>query len=65
MELSKWRVSTNYIGGRKKYQVYRILDDSEVVHAGNRETIGCAFNDYELAMMVADQMNKKEEQNES
>lgn len=58
--MSKWRVSSNYIGGQKRYQVYRMLDDGEVDHSGNRETIGCTFRDYDLAVRVAEQMNGKE-----
>lgn len=55
--MSKWRVSSTIINGQKKYQVYRIVDDNEVDHSGNREKVGCTFSSYDLAMTVAAQMN--------
>ena len=62
--MSKWRVSSNYIGGQKRYQVYRMLDDDELDHSGNRETVSCTFKEYDLAVMVANQMNSKEKDHE-
>ena len=55
--MSKWRVSSNTINGQKIYEVYKIIDDNEVDHSGNREKIGCTFKSYDLAQTVADQMN--------
>ena len=32
-----WRVSSNLINGKMRYQVYRLLDENEPDHSGNRK----------------------------
>ena len=58
---SEWRVSSNYVGGKDVYQVYRLLDVNEVDHSGNREVIG-TFDDEKRAQWCADAKNRMEEQ---
>lgn len=55
--MSKWRVSSTWIGNQKRYQVIRTIDEEEVDHSGNREVLGATFVEYKLAQYVADQMN--------
>ena len=58
---SEWRVTTNIIGGVKKYGVYRIRDTNEVDHSGNREELDRWFDERELAQIYADSMNEEGE----
>ena len=37
---SKWKVSSQYIGGEKMYIALRVLDTSQPQHGGNVETKG-------------------------
>ncbi len=37
---SKWKVSSQFIGDEKVFQVYRLKDISKVDHSGNREYAG-------------------------
>lgn len=37
---SEWRVSSNPVGGKMLYGVYRLRDVSKVHHSGNMETRG-------------------------
>ena len=37
---SKWKVSSQYIGGEKMYIALRVLDLSQPQHGGNVETKG-------------------------
>ena len=36
---SEWRVTCNYIGGERFYDVYRLRDLDEIDHSGNREYV--------------------------
>ena len=58
--MSEWKVSRNYIGGMKLYQVYRLLDVNGVDHAGNREYKPGLFDSEAVAQQVADALNGKE-----
>ena len=58
---SEWRISSQYLGGRKVYQVYRIKDMRIVDHSGNREEIGEWFDTEEEARAAADAKNRREE----
>ncbi|MFP3154436.1 hypothetical protein LQZ18_08405 [Lachnospiraceae bacterium ZAX-1] len=33
----KWEVTSNSIGGKTMYAVYRLIDEDEINHSGNRE----------------------------
>lgn len=58
--MSLWKVSVNWIGGEKAYQVYRQKDPAEVDHAGNREYSDRIFDDEDLAQAYADTLNEEE-----
>lgn len=53
----EWKISSQYLGGRKVYQVYRIKDMRIVDHSGNREYAGGLTNDEAEAMELAVKMN--------
>lgn len=58
MELkSKWKVSSNPVGGKTLYQVYRIRDLNEVNHSGNRENAGELTENKDEAQLAADLLN--------
>ena len=48
---SEWRISSQYLGGRKVYQVYRIKDMRIVDHSGNREYAGKLTDDEAVRLM--------------
>jgi hypothetical protein len=54
---SKWKVSSNYMGDKKCYQVYRICKIHETDHSGNREYHGGILTDREEAVLLAKKMN--------
>ncbi len=54
--MAKWKVSSNFIG-RMVYQVYRIINETEVDHAGNREYYHQIFETKEEAQATADKLN--------
>lgn len=62
---SEWRISSQYLGGRKVYQVYRIKDMRIVDHSGNREYAGSWYKDKADAQAVADEMNEMEASNDA
>ena len=55
---SKWKVTSNPIGDRIKYAVYRLLDQQKTDHSGNREFATMYMDDREQAQTIADQMNE-------
>lgn len=57
---SEWKISSQYLGGRKVYQVYRIKDMRIVDHSGNREYAGGLTDDEAEAMALAERLNKEE-----
>ena len=59
---SKWKVSSNYIGGAMEYQVVRVLDTDRIEHSGNREVHGIYQRAYD-AELVAAMLNRKEQDN--
>lgn len=61
-EHSEWRISTNPIAGKKFYQVYRIIDVTEVEHSGNRETRGGLYESRIDAEKLAATLNEEEAQ---
>jgi hypothetical protein len=54
---NEWKVSTQYCGGEKIYQVYRIRDENEVDHTGNREYVPGIFETSEAAHEKAKELN--------
>lgn len=61
--MSKWRISSMYLGGKKVYQVYRIKDMRVVDHSGNREYAGGLLRDETEAMELAAKLNREEASN--
>ena len=57
---SEWTISSQYLGGRKVYQVYRIKDMRIVDHSGNREYAGGLTDDEAAAMALAEELNAEE-----
>ena len=57
---SKWKISSQYLCGRKVYQVYRIKDMKKVDHSGNREYKGGLMEDEFKAMALANKLNAEE-----
>ncbi|MCM1168051.1 MAG: hypothetical protein NC401_18870 [Ruminococcus sp.] len=60
MSKSKWQVSSQFIGEKKIFTVYRLRDTSEVDHSGNREYEGGCYDSEAEAQSVADKLNKEE-----
>lgn len=58
---SKWKVTSNPIGGKTMYGVYRILDTNEVDHSGNREHYGDYVESREAAAAIAARLNAEAE----
>ena len=59
MSIGKWRVTSNPIGDRTLYRVYRIRDTSEVDHSGNREYDGDYVADRQIAVDRAAELNQE------
>lgn len=55
-----WRVATNYVCGKKDYQVYRFRHLGETDHTGNREQRGGIFRTKKEAQVLADELNDAE-----
>jgi hypothetical protein len=62
---SKWKVSSQFIGDEKVFQVYRLKDISKVDHSGNREYAGEVIYDQNAAYAIAEGLNSGEEIQES
>jgi len=62
MMKSEWKISSQYLGGKKVYQVYRIKDMRRVDHSGNREYAGRMTSDEHEAMALAEKLNREEEE---
>lgn len=56
----EWKVSSQYIGDEKVFQVYRLKDISKVDHSGNREYAGEVMYDQEAAYVIAEGLNNGE-----
>lgn len=57
---SEWKVSSNPIGEKTFYGVYRIRDINEVDHSGNRETRGGWYENRIDAEKLAKLLNEEE-----
>lgn len=54
---SEWKVTSNPIGDKTFYRVYRIRDISQVDHSGNREYHGEYTEDRQAALKLAESLN--------
>lgn len=54
-----WRISSQYLVGKKVYQVYRIKDMRRVDHSGNREYAEGLLHDEREAMARAEKLNEE------
>lgn len=62
---SKWKVTSNPIGDKTMYRVFRICDTSQVDHSGNREYYGDYMDSKYVAQEIATRLNlQKEESNQ-
>ena len=59
---SEWKVTSQVIGDRRMYAVYRLLDVNEVDHSGNREFATDYLRDRANAEIAARELNEKEVQ---
>ena len=57
---SAWKVTSNPIGGKMYYGVYRIRDINSVDHSGNRESRGEWYESREEAEALARRLNTEE-----
>lgn len=55
---SKWKITSQYISGEKKYAVYRLIDINKTDHSGNREFAGRYTSQREAAELAAEALNK-------
>ena len=58
MKMSKWKVTSQYIGDKKMYAVYRNINDFEPDHSGNREYATGYLDSKEQAQRIADDLNE-------
>jgi len=55
--MNEWRVSHNFIGGRDMYIVYKLRDEKEIDHSGNRTYATQYMDDEEEAYRFAAELN--------
>lgn len=60
--IGRWSVSSQYIGGEKIFQVYRLRNVNGVDHSGNREYCGGIFYNEESAQAFADKLNEPQKE---
>lgn len=56
---SQWKVSSNFINDEKIYQVYRLLDVTDIDHSGNREYLPGVYEAQPEAQMMANRANRR------
>ena len=56
--MNEWKVLSNPVGGEYIYQVYRIRNPKEPMHAGNIQTKGPVFDSEEEAERYAEELNE-------
>ena len=61
--MSKWKVTCNYINGEKYFRAYRLIDEQEVDHSGNREYSGSYTKNRAEAEAIAEKLNSQEIEN--
>lgn len=55
--VGQWGVTSNVIGGERRYAVYRLRDTAEVQHSGNMEYATGWLPTLDEATKIADAMN--------
>ncbi|MGN0744366.1 MAG: hypothetical protein ACI4MZ_03740 [Christensenellales bacterium] len=60
--MTKWKITSQFLGEKKMFAVYRNLKDYEPDHSGNREYATGYMESKEQAQAIADEMNEKGEQ---
>jgi hypothetical protein len=60
--MTKWKITSQFLGEKKMFAVYRNLKDYEPDHSGNREYATGYMESKEQAQEIADEMNEKGEQ---
>lgn len=60
--MTKWKITSQFLGEKKMFAVYRNLKDYEPDHSGNREYATGYMESEEQAQAIADEMNEKGEQ---
>lgn len=59
---SKWKVTSNPIGDKTLYGVFRTINTDEVDHSGNREPYGGYLESRQEAMDIAERLNREEQE---
>ncbi len=59
--MSKWKVSKNIVGGEAVYGIYKLRDENETDHSGNRIEDSAVFKNKQKAQEWADIRNECEE----
>lgn len=54
-----WKVTSTLVGDVMMYAVYRLIDENEVDHSGNRHQATGWYEDYDFAVKVAQKLNAK------
>lgn len=60
--MNEWKVLSNPVAGEYVYQVYKIKDPTEPMHAGNVLTKGTPFDSEKEAQEYADRINRDTEE---
>ncbi len=58
----RWKVSSQYLDGRKMYIAMRILDPAQPQHGGNVETRGTYTEDKDMVQGLVDRLNELKEE---
>ena len=59
-----WKIRSQYLGGKKIYQVYRLKDMDADDQIGNRTYAGAWKRDKAEAVALAEKLNKEEAEKE-
>ena len=57
---SEWKIRSQYLGGKKIFQVYRLKDMDEDDQIGNRTYAGAWKRDKAEAVELVEKLNKEE-----
>lgn len=61
---SEWKIRSQYLGGKKIFQVYRLKDMDEDDQIGNRTYAGAWKRDKAEAVELVERLNKEEAEKE-
>ena len=61
---SAWKIRSQYLGGKKIYQVYRLKNTDEDDQIGNRTYAGAWRRDKAEAVALMEKLNKEEAEKE-